>query len=133
MKLLLRRDQKSGIPAGNPDFIVQATSTTTSTTTTTTSTTTTTQANQSPHATSGTQYRTDTSAAIGSGGTIAQGVGVSFGATVTDPDVSDTIKIEVELHPLPATFNGVANYSSGYVSSGQQARTATIAGLAPGS
>jgi hypothetical protein len=89
-------------------------------------------ANQSPHATGGTQYRTDTNATIAEGGTIPQGGGVRFGATVTDPDAGDTVQIQVELHQLPAAFTGTANYSSGFVASGQQAMTAAVTGLAPG-
>ena len=89
-------------------------------------------ANQSPHATGGYQKRADTGAAIAEGGTVPQGVGINIGATVTDPDVGDTIRIEVELHQLPATFTGTANYVSSYVSSGSVASLSTITGLSTG-
>ena len=103
------------VPAGNPDFVVQA------------------APNQSPHATGGYQKRSDTEATIPAGGTIPQGVGVNIGATVTDPDAGDTIRIEVELHPVGTPFTGTANYLSGYVASGSVASISTITGLAPGS
>ena len=59
------------------------------------------------------------------------GVGVNFKANVSDAD-GDTVKYEVELHQLPATFTGVATHSSGFVSSGSQATTTTASGLAAG-
>jgi len=48
------------------------------------------------------------------------------------PDAGDTIKIEVELHQLPASFTGTATHVSGYVSSGSVASLSTITGLAAG-
>ncbi len=97
---------------GNPDFVVQA-------------------ANQTPTSGLANQYRTDSGAAIPLGGTIPSGVNVNFKATVNDAD-GDTVKLEVELRQLPATFTGVATHSSGFVSSGSQATTATASGLAAG-
>jgi len=99
--------------AGNPDFIVQG-------------------SNQSPHATGGYQKRSDTGATISSGGTIPKGSVSISERTVTDPDAGDTIKIEVELHQLPASFTGTATHVSGYVSSGSVASLSTITGLAAG-
>ena len=100
---------------GNPDFIVQAVG------------------NQTPTYSVANQYRADTGAAIPlNGGVVPVGVGVNFKANVSDAD-GDTIKYEVELHQLPATFTGVATHSSGFVSSGSQATTATASGLAAGS
>ncbi len=97
---------------GNPDFVVQA-------------------ANQTPTANGGNQYRQDTSAAIPFGGTIPSGTGVYFESNVSDTD-GDTVKMEVELRQLPATFTGVATHSSSFVSSGTRARTATATGLSAG-
>ena len=96
---------------GNPDFIVAG--------------------NTTPTSGLANQYRTDTGAAIPLGTSIPEGVGVNFKATLNDAD-GDTVKLEVELRQLPATFTGVATHSSGFVSSGSQATTATASGLAAG-
>ncbi len=89
-------------------------------------------ANQTPTYSSANQYRTDTGTAIPlNGGVIPTGVGVNFKANVSDAD-GDTIKYEVELRQLPGTFTGVATHSSGFVSSGSLATTATASGLAAG-
>ena len=101
------------VPANNPDFIVGS------------------PPNQTPTANNGNQYRSDTAGAIPFGGTIPFGVGVYFEANVSDPD-GDTVNMEVELRQLPATFTGVANYTSGFVSSGTRARTSTATGLSSG-
>src|SRR5258708_491953 len=98
----------------NPDFIVQA------------------PVNQPPTHGNGSQVRADTGALIPEpGGTIPQGVGVYFRVTPTDPE-GNTVRMEVELHQLPATFTGTPNYVSSYVSSGSQATTSTASGLVPG-
>lgn len=89
-------------------------------------------ANQAPTYNTANQFRTDTGAAIPlAGGAVPFGVGVNFKANVSDPD-GDTVKYEVELRKLPATFTGVATHSSGFVSSGSQATTTTATGLAAG-
>lgn len=85
-----------------------------------------------PTANTGNQYRADTGAAIPfTTGTIPTGVGVYLEANVADAD-GNTIKMEVELRKLPATFTGAATHSSGFVSSGTRARTATATSLTAG-
>ena len=90
-----------------------------------------------PHGNVGNQYRSDTGAAIPLyGGTIPSGVGVYFEANVWD-DECNTLRLEVELRKLPATFTGVANYTSNFISGGcgspgSRARTTTASGLASG-
>ena len=101
------------VAAGNPDFIVQAVS-------------------QPPTHGVASQVRADTGVAMADpGGTLPQGVGVYFKVTPTDPQ-GNTVRMEVELHQLPATFTGTANYVSSYVASGAVATTPTVTGLAPG-
>ena len=100
--------------AGNPDFVVQAV------------------ANQPPTHGIASQVRADTGAVLADpNGVVPSGVGVYFRVTPTDPD-GDTARMEVELHPLPATFTGTPNYVSPYVASGSVATTATASGLAAG-
>ncbi len=78
------------------------------------------------------QRRADTDAVIPSGGTVPFGTGVYFGVTVSDPNPGDTVRLEIELRQLPATFTGTANYVSPFVASGTVAITSTATGLAPG-
>src|SRR5207253_2316658 len=97
----------------NPDFTVQA-------------------ANQAPTHGTASQVRDDTGAVVVTpNGQIPPGVGMYFRVTPTDPD-GDTARMEVELHLLPATFTGTANYLSTYVASGSVATTTTATGLASG-
>lgn len=85
-----------------------------------------------PNAESGNQYRADTAATIPfTTGTVPSGIGVYFEAKVSDTD-GNKIKMEVELRKLPASFNGIATHSSGLVSSGNRAKTATAQSLAAG-
>lgn len=88
--------------------------------------------NQAPGGSNFRQFRADNNTEIPVGGTIPFGVGVYFTATVTDPNPGDTIRLEIELRQLPATFTGVANYVSPYVPSGSTATTVTATGLATG-
>lgn len=85
-----------------------------------------------PHATSLNQYRADTGAAIPyTTGTVPTGVGVYFEANVTS-DEGRTVRMDVELRQLPATFTGIPNYSSSLASSGTRVRTSTATGMAAG-
>jgi len=78
------------------------------------------------------QVRADTGVAMPDpNGILPAGVGVYGRVTPTDPQGS-TVRMEVELHQLPATFTGTANYVSSYVTSGSVAQTATVTGLAAG-
>ena len=61
---------------------------------------------------------------------LPQGVDVCFAVTPIDPQ-GNTVMLEVELHRLPSSFSGKANYISGFVPSGARA-TATATGLFPG-
>lgn len=98
--------------AGNPDFIVQG-------------------VNQPPTHNIANQVRADTGANMALGAAVPSGVGVYFRVTPTDPE-GDTVRMEVELHQLPASFTGTPNYVSSYVVSGSVATTATATGLAAG-
>jgi len=101
------------VAASNPDFIVQA-------------------ASQPPTHDIASQIRADTGVAMADpNGILPSGVGVYFRVTPTDPQGS-TVRMEVELHQLPATFTGTANYVSSYVTSGTAATTPTVTGLAAG-
>jgi surface antigen len=77
------------------------------------------------------QVRTDTGMAMPDPAVLPPGVGVYFRVTPTDPQ-GNTVRMEVEWHQLPATFTGTANLVSSYVSSGSQAVTPTLTGLASG-
>lgn len=78
------------------------------------------------------QYRTDTGAAIPSGGAVPYGVGVYFSATVNDPNPGNTVSLEIELRQLPATFTGVPTVASPFVAIGSVATAPSVPGLAPG-
>lgn len=77
------------------------------------------------------QVRADSGASMTDPATLPQGVGVYFRVTPTDPQ-GNTVRMEVEWHQLPASFTGTANLVSSYVSSGSQATTPTLTGLAAG-
>ncbi len=78
------------------------------------------------------QLRADTNSIIPQAGSIPFGTGVYFRVTVSDPNPADTVRLEVELRQLPATFTGVANFVSPFVANGAVATTTTATGLAAG-
>src|SRR5256885_9785477 len=69
--------------------------------------------NQAPTQTSINQYRADTAAAIAGGAAIPSGTGDHIGARLNSGHVV-TSHVDFDLQQLPATFNGVPNYTSGY-------------------
>src|SRR5205807_3636146 len=57
------------------------------------------------------QFRTDSANGIPPGGSTDQ-AGIVLRGVASDPDLSDTLRLEVEVQPLGTTFSGVATDTS---------------------
>lgn len=77
------------------------------------------------------QYQLDTVTAIPVGGTTSQS-GVVFKALISDSDVGQSVKLQVEVLPIGVVFTGTVSGESAFVAPGTVA-SVTITGLANGS
>src|SRR5216117_2771056 len=74
------------------------------------------------------QLRTDSVTSVPVGGSTDQ-AGIVLRGVVSDPDLSDTLRLEVEVQPVGTPFSGVATAASGRLAAGVSAFVA-VAGLA---
>ncbi|MGE5304048.1 MAG: Kelch repeat-containing protein, partial [Alphaproteobacteria bacterium] len=76
------------------------------------------------------QFKSDGSTSIAVGGATNQ-TAVVLKGTVSDPDASDTVKLQVEVKPIGTAFNGAISEESGLLTNGSTA-SVTVSGLTPG-
>src|SRR5438093_1593189 len=74
------------------------------------------------------QLRTDSVTSVPVGGSTDQ-AGIVLRGVVSDPDLSDTLRLEVEVQPVGTPFSGVATAASGRLAAGVSAFVA-VGGLA---